>query len=578
VLIGHGHGASRFDTLIYGWAMNRLGMAACGMDFPGHGPSLSETEELLVEGLLNSYGLLSFYHHLLDARDRDLTNDGRPDSGADQWIAEPFHTRDMVRQAVVDWMQLVRSLQACGSGTMDIVDIEGEVTGQAVSCDWDGDGEADLGGDEVEYHIYGGSLGGINTSVAAAVMPEVTAFSPIVPGGGLTDIGVRSDLNGVVSAVVGRMLSPLILGLPTESGELQVVQLVNAYGDMNQVLVATLPEVPAGGRVVVENLDNGELREGYIPADGTFRLAIPADAMDAAEKRMATGMPDSGPEIGETYSVSDNQGLGDLLVITIYDADGAQVAEIDSWEQETVYEGVTMAAGSPLVAASHGSGHIRGTPELRRLVMAMALATEPADPISYASHWFSDPFDELGGEPANVLLVPTIGDQGVSISTGIALARAAGIVDRHAIDDRYGMTADQWLIERQVVRGLEEHGPYTDEEGNPALFDPDDLDQGTDGMGAPSEDQLLATVETAAGESGLRMPYPRTTGRHGFDGISLDGLFDAAIFAGNQISWYFSTLGQDISDELCLGTDSCDFLPEIELPEEEEDTGLGGEE
>ena len=40
---------------------------------------------------------------------------------------------------------------------------------------------------------------------------------------------------------------------------------------------------------------------------------------------------------------------------------------------------------------------------------------------------------------------------------------------------RYGMTIDQWLIDRQVVRGTEEFGPYTCADGNPCLFDADDL-------------------------------------------------------------------------------------------------------
>ncbi len=596
-IFGHGHGSSRFDSLQFGWALNRLGIASCGMDFPGHGPSLDPTEEAMVEALLPSRGLLSFYHHLKDARDRDLTNDGTPDSGGDQWIADPFHTRDMVRQAVVDWMQLIRSFQACGSGTMQIVGSDGQVTGQSASCDWDEDGIPDLGGPDVEYYIYGGSLGGINTSVAAGVMPEVSAWSPIVPGGGLMDTGIRSDLGGVIAAVVGRMLTPLILGLPTKDGGLQVVQLVNAYADMETVPIATLDSIPSNGRVVVYNLNNGEVREGWIPEDGSFRVAIPADAMDPLGKRLATGMPDEGPEEGEEYSVTDNIGLGDLLIIDIFDADDQLVTRIDSWEEETLYEGVTMEAGSPLVAASHGSGHIRGTPELRRLVMAMALVTEPADPIAYAPHWFEEPFGLLGGQPANVLLMPTIGDQGVSISTGIAIARAAGLVEWRQVDDRYGMTPDQWLIDRKVVHGLEEYGPYIDAEGNPALFDPDDLDQGTDGTGAPSEEPLRATVETRAGESALRLPYPQTTGRHGFNGADLSEPFTVAVFAANQISTYFASKGEQLRDDLCMGTETCDFLPEIVLPEEkkkpkkkekpkekepdtgldeEEDTGLGG--
>ena len=63
-------------------------------------------------------------------------------SGGDQWSADVFHTRDMVRQAVVDWMQMVRSLKACGDGTMQ----QDDGTEQ-LSCDWNDDGVIDLESD-----------------------------------------------------------------------------------------------------------------------------------------------------------------------------------------------------------------------------------------------------------------------------------------------------------------------------------------------------------------------------------------------------------------------------------------------
>ncbi|RME20353.1 MAG: hypothetical protein D6798_20650 [Deltaproteobacteria bacterium] len=565
VLFGHGHTTSRLDMLLFGWAINRVGMASCAVDYPGHGFALDADLEPLVETLLDGFGLGAFYTHIKDARARDLDNDGIPDSGADQWISDPFHSRDTVRQAVVEQMQFVRALKTCGTGTMDVVEPDGAVIDTVTSCDWDGDGAADLGGPDVDYYVFGGSLGGINSAVAAAVMPEVRAFSPVVPGGGLLDVAVRSDLGGVVSAVIGRMITPLILGLPTDDGGLQVVQYVNGYLEMHSVPVATLPSVPAGGRVVVENLDNGEVREGFIPEDGRFRVAIPADALSGVEKRELTGMPDTGPEIGVTYSVPDNEGLGDRLVITLYDADGTQVASLDSWQDDTIYEGITMPAGSPLVAASHGSGHIRGTPALRRLAMATSMALEPGDPVAYAPHWFLEPFEELGGRPANVLVMPNVGDQGVTVSGGLGIARAAGLVERHEVDDRYGMTVDQWLIAREVLHGLEEYGPYTDADGNPALFDPDDLDFGLDGTGAPSEEPLRATVPSGDGVSGLRMPYPKTTGMHGVEPPDGSKPWDAAIYLSNVLAWYFATGGTEIVDDPCLGANDCDFLPPIDL-------------
>ena len=158
-----------------------------------------------------------FLEHLKDSRYRDLNNDGIPDSGGDQWSADVFHTRDMVRQGVVaDWMQMVRSLKACGEGTMLLDDGT-----EQLSCDWNDDGTIDIGGPDANFFILGGSLGGINSGVAAALMPEVTAFSPIAGGASLFDIALRTEIGGAVEAMHGRILSPMFLGYPNEDGSLR---------------------------------------------------------------------------------------------------------------------------------------------------------------------------------------------------------------------------------------------------------------------------------------------------------------------------------------------------------------------
>jgi hypothetical protein len=251
-------------------------------------------------------------------------------------------------------------------------------------------------------------------------------------------------------------------------------------------------------------------------------------------------------------------------VVRLFDANDELVEEIDTFDTDVVYEGVTMPAGSPLVAAAHGSGKIRGTKELRRLAMVMAMALEPADPVVYARHWVDEPFDALGGQPANVLLVPTIGDQGVTISSGLALARAAGLVNWRQVDQRYGMTPDQWLVDREVARAIEAHGPWTDATGAPCLFDPDDLDAGTDGTGAPSDAPLRATRESSRGITALRLPYPQTTGKHGFAEPDPSRPFDVALFVVNQTAMYFASGGTELRDDVCFGSDSCSDIPQVD--------------
>jgi len=279
---------------------------------------------------------------------------------------------------------------------------------------------------------------------------------------------------------------------------------------------------------------------------------------------MATGMPEGGPALSEVYSVANNEGLGDRFLIQVYDENENLVAEIDSWEESVFHEGVTMPAGSPLVAGSHGSGKIRATPDLRRSAMIFGSAMEYGEPVAYARHYFTEPYEELGGQPVNILMMPTVGDTIVSFSAGITLARVAGLIPQGVVDDRYGMTVDQWLVERRVIQGLEEFGPYVCNDGNPCLFDPDDLDEGKDETGAPSDAPMRLMTQTSRGESGLRIPYVLTTGSHGVTTPQIGAPFDISSFAINQITGYFLTEGKEISDDHCMEDYSCDWLPPLE--------------
>lgn len=555
---GHGYGSSRFEGLGFTWALNRLGWAVCITDFPGHGVTLDPEDLEVLQPVLEATGLIPFLDHLHEDRDVDVTNDGVGDSGADQWTSDGFHTADMVRQSVVDWTQMIRSLDACGTGTMG-VDVNGDGVDE-VSCDWDGDGVPDLGGPGARYVLMGGSLGGINAAVAAAVEPRFEASAPIVAGAGFMDIGWRSPLGGVVEAVVGRVMSPIFLGRPQEDGTLNITQMVMSGQDDEERPVATLPSVPAGGRITVSNLANGETRSASIPADGALRVHVPADAMDYWEKRVATGMPRTGPLEGAIYQVADNEGLGDRLSIRVEDAEGTEVAVIETFETEITHEGVTMAAGSPLIALSSGLGHRRGTPRLRRVVNVLAQVTEPGDPIAYSPYYFERASEVRDGEPVNILLMPTAGDEIVCVATEYALARASNLYDRHAVDERYGMTVDRWLIETEAIRGAEQWGPWEDKQGDGVLFDVDDMDGGIDMFGEPSHAPLLASVTTSAGVSGMRVPYASPRGSHGMGLPDTSLPFDIATYSIMQASWYLATGGQELLDDPCFEDLSCAFF------------------
>ena len=126
----------------------------------------------------------------------------------------------------------------------------------------------------------------------------------------------------------------------------------------------------------------------------------------------------------------------------------------------------------------------------------------------------------------------------------------AGIIDQENIDERYGMTVDQWLSEKRVIQGVEQYGDYTDINGEECLFDADDLDNGLDGTGAPSEEPLRLFVETDVGVSGLRLPYVSTKGHMAFP-YRHRVTRRSKLLCHKYRKHYFHTGGQVISDDPC---------------------------
>jgi hypothetical protein len=192
-----------------------MGQAACAMDMPGHGLNRWREDPAAAgalaaaTGQLLRYDVPEFVAMLTLGRDRDLNNDGLSDGGADQWTADVFHTRDMVRQEALEHMQLVRILRSVDGREA----IDGAVLG-----DVDGDGEPDLGGVDNNVSAWGISLGGIVAGVLAGAEPALDAVSPNAAGAGLTDISTRSTQGGVPDAVLGPMVGPFIAGcLPMDA-------------------------------------------------------------------------------------------------------------------------------------------------------------------------------------------------------------------------------------------------------------------------------------------------------------------------------------------------------------------------
>jgi hypothetical protein len=142
---------------------------------------------------------------------------------------------------------------------------------------------------------------------------------------------------------------------------------------------------------------------------------------------------------------------------------------IDKFQVATRFYGVDYKPNDPLVSPARGYGLSRNTPEFRRLMQLSQIILEPGDPVNYAPYYFQQ-FDstptagrkrdctpdnaQYSCNPVNALVIATSGDPGVPVNTGIALARAAGLVEMTQPDPSYGIPVDQVLVRSGAVEGV----------------------------------------------------------------------------------------------------------------------------
>ncbi len=531
VFYTHGYGSFKGEIVLHAGRHAQMGMAACGIDSYGHGRSIvfqdgceGSSDFELSKLLLNRYGVPELTTMIFYGRDRDLNNDGCRDGGADQWTANLFHTRDIVRQSVLEEMQFIRILHAVDGVRRDG---SGHILG-----DIDGDGEPDIGGARSVTGAWGISLGGQLLGVLAGAEPSIDAVSPNAGGAGLTDISVRLGEGGLAEAVMLPVQGPVMVAcLPTDAHQRPLTQGQNGsaciprsgdqpegargpqaagelmlawYGHDNARLavraVAKVPGVAAGDRLIIENLDKQVSQSSRINQRGWARLQIAADALSPIEKRHALGMRDGdrGPVV-----VDDATRLGDRIRVRILDgSSGTEKAVIDRFQWETTFQGATFAAGQPLVALQEGLGYARNTPDFRRFYGIAQHAIAPGDPAVWAPRYIDDPI-EAPYDPAwwpgrrHTLMMPTIGDTQVPTATGVAMGRAAGLLGSYqrepekyapehgwrelfTPDPRYGVSREQWLIDNYVVEGDWRMQRWAGFDSNPhVLFDPDDVSDGS---------------------------------------------------------------------------------------------------
>jgi hypothetical protein len=459
VVYVHGHGSNAAEVLIYGGLVLQHGNALVTINAHGHGLELSPALRTVVRTTLGGACLQGTADALALGRARDLDGDDTVDSGSDFWTAYIFHTRDSVRQTVIDQLNVFRVLRSFDgtrrAGQLSLALPTGEPDAEVLSFDgdfdrdgdvdlagdFDGNGVPDLGGPNVRYAMAGGSLGGIITALTAGAEPMITASAPVVGGGGLSDVAIRTENGSVRSAMILRLMGPLILTSISEgpsertsctAGERSVTVHGPLLDDDQRTEIACVdPDLLGADDVLlVRNLSNGEVScAGATNHEaGRFRVGIASDVGDRwviEVYRDALGLVDFGD--------CSFEGVAPLPARTI---STWEVGPGDPGDGEGLCEscatwGVTQfVQGDDLRAPTSGFGRKRQTPELRRLVMLAQIGLERGDPINYVGRIFLDPLTapDIAPEPRSILVTHTDGDPNVCIATGYSMARAAGVL------------------------------------------------------------------------------------------------------------------------------------------------------
>ena len=581
VIVGHGYGSNRFESLAFAGYLAEHGVASVAIDCPSHGLGMNESEADLATRLTGAYGISGFLAAANKGRAFDQDFDGAPDSGVDYWSSYVFHTRDVVRQCVLDHMQLIKLIRSFDGVRKWEYDVDQDGVSE-LAGDFDADGQVDIGA-ESQISILGASLGGIVSAVVASLEPEITAAVPISGGGGLGDIGLRSIQGGVREAVILRVMGPVILGEAREE-DTRIYALMPELNDDGRRELGVLPKLSRDDTIILENLDNGEKTCAYVQEDGSFRIHIDGDRGDHISIRAYRG-----PQFKWVY--------GEKLRCVLRDPQVSPLAELNQFAEEVVFLGDIYPAKSPLVALADGFGEKRATPGLRRFLGIGQLVLDGGDPASYSRHLLREPlvYPNLGEESgAHALIVTTMGDMNVPASSGATLGRSAGLIDYLTpLPDHDGRSANQVLLDSYSIEAVHTLKRNTDNTGRGVHVDIELFSAGED-VWTPLEiprlkaplHSGLSKPDALGGYSGAIFPYSSPEGQHGFNfpGVdqdiyiercrsacveedqscfdacnrSYEGKFDVGLFFFNLIGEYIKSGGERWELKSCYGDDSCE--------------------
>ena len=563
VIISHGYGGDRTDCLALGGLMAKFGMACLAIDGPSHGLDLGQTDYQLALLGAGANGIKAFLEGAFKSRALDQNHDGKRDSGADFWSAYVFHTRDMVRQFALDYMQLIRVFRSFdGKRTWDVKLSVTEKTGKKktlppgdlngdgqkeLAGDFDGDGQVDVGGPNVKYYMTGGSLGGIMSMAVGGLEPHLTAIAPVAGGAGLGDVGIRSRQGGVPEAFILRVMGPLFAGtldLKSTDGQMKLETIVPDLNSTRTKHFATIKGAAVGDTLVVTNLETKEHGCSIVDAKGLVRAAVAADGPVRCTK---AACPKPYQCTGEEKDPSDAKGekkvkyhyYGDKLKVSLYKGnvvvgkecklkEGVKPkVEVSTFEQDVTFQHMTCEKGKPLVALTEGLGKRRAHPDLRRFAAFAMFVAEPGDPAAYVRHMSQKPLVYPGTKEktgTHALIITTAGDMNVPASSGVTAGRAAGLIEYLRDDKRYGKSQNKMLIDTYTAEAVDVYKRYKNAStGAGVHIDVENFSSGTDmwGQDVPRLDKPMRLgfdkKDRLGGQSAAIFPLTNPTGQHGFD-------------------------------------------------------------
>jgi len=573
VVLGHGYTSNRFEALAFGAYLARFGLATLAIDCVSHGLGLSKTEQLLAKAVTSTHGVEPFLDAALKDRAADLNGDGTKDSGGDFWTAYAFHTRDVVRQSALDYMQLIRVFRGFDGKRRWKVDTNGDGKADDLAGDFDGDGVLDVGGPAGAFHMTGGSLGGIMSLFMGGIEPALSSIAPISGAAGLGEVALRSRQGGVPEPVFLRVMGPLFTGTQDPStGLMKIETIVVDVNDKQELHLADVAGVRPGDTVVVEDRNNKQLGCAYVTPTGVWRANLAADLDDRIRLLFYSGDVLDGKDCRRRSGATPR-------------------VTVDTFEHDVTFQAKTHDKGTPLVALAEGLGLQRASPELRRIIGWKQMILDPGDPVAYARNYQLEPLVYAGGEQTgtHTLMVPTIGDMNVPMSTGVTAARASGLLDYLKVDPRYGKSDNQVLIDTYAMEATDVTKRFVDSTGRGVNMDIDDYSEGKDRFGSevprlsPPLRLGLGKKDLLGGASAMVLPISSPQGTHGFDfpgqmtddarsdcnnacadktgpdpcGCDAKKYFDVGFFMFHLLGNYFVSGGTQLTIDECYGYDTC---------------------